>query len=187
MVFRPDAGCTIKFAKGVAVDKLVDHRMLLVGAPQDNWANGVYFAMGVLTDFVAVKRDEAEIVCQSLNPSKDFAGIDAKGIDTVKMGTLYAILMGVKADPAFMSDFVCQASEDGPWVSEVPQDMARKLAELAPTELRSIGARWATTEEFTMEYGGWPPEAVHQVLQNLAMMCTRALSESKVVFMWMCL
>ena len=171
----------------MAVDKIVDHRMLPVGAPQDNWANGVYFAMGVLTDFVAVKRDEAEIVCQSLNPSKDFAGIDAKGIDTVKMGTLYAILTGVKADPAFMSDFVCQASEDGPWVSEVPRDMAQKLAELAPTELRSIGARWAVTEEFTREWGGWPPEAVQHFLQELAIMCAHAVSESKVVFMWMCL
>ena len=166
---------------------MVNHRMLLVGAPQDNWENGKHLAMSVLTDFVTVKSDEAELVCRSLNPSEDFAGTDAKGIDTVKMGTLHAILADVEADPAFMSDFVCQAGEDGPWVSEVPQDMVRKLAELAPADLRSIGARWAATGEFAVKYGGWPLEAVRRFLQNLAIMRTQALSEDKTVLMWICL
>jgi hypothetical protein len=60
--------------------------------------------MGVLTDFVAIDRSEAQRVCDSLCPSQDFAGIDAKGIDPVKLGALYALLTGTAFDPAFMGD-----------------------------------------------------------------------------------
>lgn len=143
--------------------------------------------MGVLTDFVVVKRDDAQRVCQSLNPSKEFAGIDAKGIDTVRLGTLYSILTGTTFNPVFMADPICQGSDDGPWVLEVPNELMRMLAGLGANDLQSVGSRWAATEEFALKYGGWPPEAVHRFLQELAAMCSQALSEDKAVLMWMCL
>ena len=36
--------------------------------------------MGVLTEFVIARRDEARRVCESNCPSAEFAGLDAKGI-----------------------------------------------------------------------------------------------------------
>src|SRR2546425_12099398 len=60
--------------------------------------------MGVLTDVVIAGRDEAQKIGESNVPSKEFPGIDAKGIDQVKIGTLYAILTRTKYDPGFMID-----------------------------------------------------------------------------------
>ena len=48
--------------------------------------------MGVLTDIVVVDRKHARRVLKSACPSRDFGGLDAKGIDTVKLGTLHAAL-----------------------------------------------------------------------------------------------
>lgn len=143
--------------------------------------------MGVITDFVVVKNAEVLRVYQPLNPRKDFSGVDAKGIDTVKLGTLYAILTDTKFDPTFMSNPVCQASEEGPWVFEVPHELTRRLAALNSTELRLIGAQWAATEEFSMKFGDWPPDAVNWFVLKLAAMCVQVLGEDKSVFMWMCL
>jgi hypothetical protein len=42
--------------------------------------------MDVLTDFVVADCADAQRVCDSACPSQDYAGLDAKGIDTVKLG-----------------------------------------------------------------------------------------------------
>ena len=88
--------------------------------------------MGVLTDFVVADRNDARRVCDASCPSRDFAGQDAKGIDTVKLGKLYAVLMGGEYDPSFISEPLCAGGDEGPWVFEVPLDLVRRLASLAP-------------------------------------------------------
>src|SRR3954469_8106971 len=103
--------------------------------------------MGVLTDFVVADRGDAQRVCDSSCPSRDFAGLDAKGIDTVKLGTLYAVLTGGKFDPSFVGDSLCSGGEDGPWVFEVPPAPVQRLAALTPRQLTAAGKKWAATEE----------------------------------------
>lgn len=86
--------------------------------------------MGVLTDFVVAPRPNAVRVGEASVPSEEFGGIDAKGIDQVRMGTLYAILSGTY-DPTFLVDeasFVYSASDDGPWVQVIPEDMGGKVS-----------------------------------------------------------
>jgi hypothetical protein len=143
--------------------------------------------MGVLTDFVVADRGDARRVCDSDCPSQDFAGLDAKGIDTVKVGTLHALLTGGAFDPSFMGDNLCSGGEDGPWVFEVPSDLVQRLAALTPRQLAAAGRKWAATDEFSPKYDNWPAEAVQQVLQELAALCKRATCEGKAVPMWMCL
>jgi hypothetical protein len=143
--------------------------------------------MGVLTDFVVADRADAQRVCDSDCPSQDFAGLDAKGIDTVKLSTLHAILTGGEFDASFMGDTLCSGGEDGPWVFEVPADLAQRLAKLGARQLRSVGAEWDATEEFSPKYDNWPAEAVQQVLRDLAALRRRAAGEGKAVLMWMCL
>src|SRR4051794_38827478 len=99
--------------------------------------------MGVLTDFVVADRADARRVCDSDCPSQDFAGLDAKGIDTVKLGTLHAILTRGDFNPSFMGDTLCSGGDDGPWVSEVPPDLVRRLAALTPRQLTAAGKKWA--------------------------------------------
>ena len=143
--------------------------------------------MGVLTDFVVADRTDAQRVCDSDCPSRDFAGLDAKGIDPVKLGTLHAVLAGGDFDPSSLGDMLCSGGEDGPWVSEVPPDLVRRLAALTPRQLAAAGKKWAATEEFSPKCDDWPAEAVQQVLSDLAALCKRAVGEGKAVLMWMCL
>lgn len=56
-----------------------------------------------LTDFVVADRKDAQKVCNSACPSRDFNGMDAKGIDPVKLGTLYAVLTDTEYDASFAS------------------------------------------------------------------------------------
>jgi hypothetical protein len=142
--------------------------------------------MGVLTDFVVVDRSDAQRVCESHCPSRDFAGLDAKGIDTVKLGKLHAILRGGELDPSIHQP-VCDGGEDGPWVFEVPSDLLRRLTEFSPSELAEAGRKWAAIEEFSPKYDNWRPAAVQQVLGDIAALCRRAVGEGKAVLMWMSL
>lgn len=143
--------------------------------------------MGVLTDFVVADRGDAQRVCDAGCPSRDFDGIDAKGIDAVKLGTLHAIVTGGGYDPSFIGELLCDGGEDGPWVCEVPPDSVRRLAILTPDQLAEAGRKWAATEEFSPKCDNWPPERVQEVLGDLATLYKRAVNEGKPVLMWMSL
>src|SRR5207253_1912724 len=126
-------------------------------------------------------------VCQSNCPAQEFAGLDAKGIDQIKLATLYAILTKSDFEPGFMNDTLSSGGEEGPWVMEVPPDLVERLAELKPRQRTAAGKKWAATEEFSPQFDDWPVEAVQQILQDLALLCQRAVAEKKSVLMWMCL
>ena len=143
--------------------------------------------MGVLTDIVAVDRRLSRRVFKSACPAREFDGLDARGIDQVKLGTLRAVLTGGEYDPSFMSGSLHSGGEDGPWVFEVPEDLVRRLAALTAGQLAAAGTKWAAAEEFSPEYADWPAEAVQQVLTALAGLCKRAVRENKPVLMWMSL
>jgi hypothetical protein len=142
--------------------------------------------MGVLTDFVVADPGEAQRVCDSACPSQDFKGMDAKGIDPMKLGTLYAVLTGKDLDASFISGNPL-SSRGERWVMQVPVDLVQRLAKLDAKQLQAAAACWAETEEFSPKYDNWPPQAVHQVLEELAQLCLRAVAERKGVLMWMSL
>src|SRR5437879_5564781 len=105
--------------------------------------------MGVLTDLVVATRAEAQRVCDSDNPSREFSGLDAKGIDTVKLGTLHAILTGTEFDPSLIpGDLLASGGDDGPWVIEVPADLVKRLAALDTKQVAEAATKWAKTAEF---------------------------------------
>jgi hypothetical protein len=143
--------------------------------------------VGVLTDLVVADRKDARKVLRSVCPSRDFDGLDVKGIDTVKLGTLHAVLVGRKYDPSFMGDSLLSGGAEGPWVYEVPDDLVRRLAGLTPRRLAAAGKKWAATEEFSPEFDNWSVEDVQRVLGELAALCKRAVDEGKPVLMWMSL
>lgn len=140
-----------------------------------------------LTDFVIADVKNARRVCDSACPSKDFNGIDAKGIDTVKLGTLYALLTNNEYDPSAIGNPICDGGDEGPWVIEVPTDLVHRLAELDASGIEAAAANWATTEEFSPQYDNWPAEDVLEVLSDLAKLCHQAVAAKKSVLMWMSL
>jgi hypothetical protein len=143
--------------------------------------------MGVLTDFVVASPAEAKRVGDSANPLKQFAGVDAKGIDQVTMGTLYAILLGTPDTPEFMIDeasLLYTASNDGPWVQRVPQDMVDRLAKLSDDDIPKVAEEWVKTEEFDPMYSSWTPTTLVWFLRALVVLSRKAVAEDKAMLMW---
>jgi hypothetical protein len=145
--------------------------------------------MGVLTDFVVAATSEAQRVGESHCPSRDFNGIEAKGIDPVKLSTLYAILTERPVDPAFMDGDSClySRSDEGPWVLLVPADLVQRVAKLSAKEVSATASDWSKTDEFSPKHGRWPPEVIEQWLEELARLCRQAVAEEKALLMWMSL
>jgi len=50
--------------------------------------------MGVLSDLVVAAAGDAELIGRAEAPAAEFAGIEIKGIDSVKFGMLHSILTG---------------------------------------------------------------------------------------------
>ena len=145
--------------------------------------------MGVLTDFVVADRTEAKRVGDCLKPSKVLGGIDAK-VDQVKMGTLYAILVGTDYDPGFLTgeaSFLYVVSDDGPWVQLVPERMVERLARLSDAEVPRIAREWRKTEEFDPKYSRWTPDDIERFLRDIAALAQKAIGERKSLLMWTCL
>jgi hypothetical protein len=146
--------------------------------------------MGVLTDFVVAHASDAQKVCESLNPSQEFSGIDAKGVGQVGMGTLYAILTHTDCDPDFMmadESFLCTGSDDGPWVQLVPEEMTARLAGITESEIPALADEWGNTEEFQPEYSSWAREDIVTFLRQISELSRKAQAEKKSLLMWTCL
>lgn len=143
--------------------------------------------MGVLTDFIVADASDA----QKLGDQREtFVGLEAKGIDQVRMGTLYALLTNSEYDRSFLvseESFIYTASDDGPWVQAIPDDMVQRLAKMSPSERQRIGDDWYKTEEFNPKYSRWTREDVSWFLNEVQQMASRAIADSKTLFMWTCL
>jgi hypothetical protein len=143
--------------------------------------------MGVVTDFIVADASDA----QKLGDQREtFDGLGAKGIDQVRMGTLYALLTNTEYNPAFLvtdESFAYTASDDGPWVQPIPDDMVRLLAKMSPPEQQRIGDEWFKTEEFDPKYSRWTRADVSWFLNEVQQLASRAVAEGKTLFMWTCL
>ncbi len=145
--------------------------------------------MGVLTDFVIADLADAQKVCDTscqYQGFAGFAGLDADGMDTVKLSSLHAILNSEGVSSS-MHHTVCSGGEEGPWVFEVPPDLVQRLAALSVQQLEVVIPQWAATKEFSPEYDPWSLEEGQEVLKVLVPLCKRAVTQGKSVLMWMCL
>jgi hypothetical protein len=143
--------------------------------------------MGVLTDFVVADASEAKRLGDH---RESFDGLDAKGIDQVRMGTLYALLTKTAYDPSFLvtdESFAYTASDDGPWVQIVPDDMVQLLLKMSPSDIKQVGDAWFQTEEFDSQFSRWSREDVAEFLTEIQRLASRAGNEGKKLFMWTCL
>jgi hypothetical protein len=143
--------------------------------------------MGVLTDFVVAEASDAKRLGDD---RESFDGIEAKGMDQVRMGTLYALLTKTEYDPSFLTSddsFAYTASDDGPWVQPIPADMVNRLARLSSAEMKQAGDAWFQTEGFDPKYSRWSRDDVSWFLSQIQQLAIRATSEGKSLFMWTCL
>jgi hypothetical protein len=132
--------------------------------------------MGILTDIVIASRHDAGRVAASTSPLADFDGFDAKGLDTVKLGTLANLLRDEPAAdaPAESVPFLAGNQDQGPWVFEVPPHVVSGLADLASSDELRVGDAWAKTDEFDRV----PSAHVRALLGQLVQLAKRARSSS---------
>jgi len=142
--------------------------------------------MGILSDLVVAPAGDAERVAQAENPSRAFGGIDIKGIDSVKFGSLHSIITGQTFEellPAYGP--VVSASDEGPWVFRIPAELVSRIAELGYDQRHEIATQWAGTEAFALDR--WTEEDVALTLGSIAVLARKAVDSGQELFLWMCL
>jgi hypothetical protein len=142
--------------------------------------------MGILCDLVVGTTADIEKIGESQVPSREFDGIDIKGIDSVKFGTLHSILTGEEFEsllPQYEPVYV--ASDEGPWVFQIPDSLTSRLASLTSTGRAQLAEQWGGTEEFGLD--GWTPSDVAPVLDAICTLAASAETSERSLFLWMSL
>jgi hypothetical protein len=143
--------------------------------------------MGMLGEiFVAGEGQLSRSVLQD-GGLKTFDGMDFPGIEPVKLATLHTILIGA---PLTDIDAVVDrcppealpAAEGGPWLFAIPDEVTRRLADLAEAERRTVAAEWGNTEEWAID-----PEDLAlfaTVIDALCAVARRARSCGSSLYAW---
>ena len=140
--------------------------------------------MGVLSELIIGDQKKAERIAKMGMPSKVFEGIDIKGIDTIKLANLNAILsQKTYEDFEFMHDPI--GSTEGTWVFLIPPDLVATLASLKSESIAGIALEWGKTEEFRLEK--WPEPLIEQTLSEICDLASKALAAKRDVLLWMSL
>ena len=150
--------------------------------------------MSVLTDIVLAKASEAEAVLLQY-PQPTWPHIDVKGLDTLQLGDLYALLLqDPEMDPLDLAqEFQPMESaegdlEEGPWVFPWPERFTALLAELPPSRVPEVVAQWLASDEPP----DWPADALQTLLRELPPLAQQAQAsqthpEPLQLLLWICL
>jgi hypothetical protein len=114
-----------------------------------------------------------------------FGGIDIKGIDSVKFGTLQSIMTGRSFEELLPLYEPTSKSDEGPWVFCLPRELVTQLAALPEGERKRIAELWARTEEFVLDR--WDVPDVSSVLDSVCELARQAIAAKQALFLWMCL
>ncbi len=144
--------------------------------------------MGVLSDIIVADRGEAAAINDA--EGKHLAKwpcLESKGIDTVKLGTLWAIMSGTEYDANFLGSesMLDEPTDEGPWVFLIPDALVSAVAELDAERIETVAREWANTEEFQLDR--WPPDVVVGYFKEFVEFARRARSQKKDLLLWMCL
>jgi hypothetical protein len=148
--------------------------------------------MGILSDIILADRSEAPAINAAGGQHlKRWECLESKGIDTIKLGNLFQILMSRSLDDVdavanFMMDSVLdERSKNGPWIYLVPDELTAAVAALNDDAIESVAAKWADTEEFQL--ARWQPADVEEYLSDLVPFAQKATAMKKPLLLWMSL
>lgn len=121
----------------------------------------------VLSALLVADEREARSVAAAPAPLGRWPGLDAQGLDQVKLALLWALLAGEPFRDELVLEFAPleEVSADGPWVFRVPPALVAALADLEAPRAAELAARWAACEE--LELDGWEPAAAGAMLDQL--------------------
>src|SRR5690242_6358615 len=101
---------------------------------------GVEVPAGLATALVMADEREARAVAEDPAPCRRWPGVDAKGLDQVKLALLWALLDEQPFRDESVLEFapLAEVSEDGPWVFRVPPPLVAALAALEPARAPAV-------------------------------------------------
>lgn len=137
----------------------------------------------VVTDLVIADPRDARAVAEEATPRARWSGLDAKGVDQVKLGTLWALLASHDFRDDLVLEFVPlhEVCEDGPWVFSFPEPLVALLAELDDARASRAAPAWAGTDELAMD--GWDVEGAAALIGGLRSLARAARTEQKPLLM----
>jgi hypothetical protein len=143
--------------------------------------------MGILNHVLIAGPSEAEAVLASDEPSQTWDGFFFRGLDSIKLTTLWALVETGSADDRFQDRLdqirTIDKGKQGPWVDVVPTNMLTSLASIAAMdedEQESIAERWGQTEELE----GWEAHEILEALRSVGDTAETAQLESKTLVIW---
>lgn len=130
---------------------------------------------------VLAKREEAARVAAAEHPAREFDGVEASGLDPVKLAGLQAALTGHDEVPPHNAVLHEESDDEGPWVFEVSPPVVTELARLAPAEVAEAAALWM--RDIDLQFDHWTLEEATRVTRALATLAARAKAEGKTVML----
>ncbi len=138
--------------------------------------------MEFMTCVVAAEEDELFEVAESAAPLNDWSGIDAPGLDTVKLATLHALLTGESLQTAldrYEPALVAGGNEEI-LVLRVADEMLEALAQLDEDSIDRLADELAATEIYEDE--GTDPEDLQSLLISFGELAQLAESQGQVLY-----
>ena len=141
--------------------------------------------MDIMTNIIAAEKDEFTAIGDSACPLDEWSGIEAPGLDTLKVATLHCLLTGDSMQRALDLCEPVYVSESETSVLRIADELLEKLAALDEDALESVAGELAASEEF--EADAWDPEDVLVQLTELADLAQLAESQGQNLFVWIAL
>ena len=138
--------------------------------------------MHIVTIIVAAEEEELSSVGESNGPLDKWSGIEATGLDTLKVATLHCLLTGDSMQMALDLYEPAYVSAGETVVLRLADELMEQLALLDGDALESVASELAATEEF--ERDSWDAEAVLDQLAELSELAQLAESQGQVLFVW---
>lgn len=138
--------------------------------------------METVTNIVAAEEDEYAAIGESVAPLDEWSGIEAPGLDTMKVATLHCLLTGDPLQMALDRYEPVYVSEAETTVLRIPDEVLEKLAALDEDALESVASELAATEEY--EAAQSDPEDLLAQLSELSELAQLAESQGQSLFVW---
>jgi len=143
--------------------------------------------MGVLNHLLVADVSEAHAVAATDEPLQTWAGFFCRGLDRIKLATLWALVEGGSPDDRLEQRLdairTIPEGDRGPWVDILPPEMLASLASMAAMdedEQESLAGCWGQTEELD----GWDASELFDLVRSIGDTAKSAQLEIKTLLIW---
>ena len=143
--------------------------------------------MGVLSDFVIAGPDDGTAIGASFKPATTWSTLEAKGVDTIKLSTLYCSATGTGYFDGLEAsfEFVGGDKEEGPWVFKFPAEVLSVIAGISGEQTDIVAATWVQSEELQLDQ--WLLAEASEFIESLSAHARQAVASNSALYLWLSL